>query len=92
MTSASPALTKVFVWTRRISLLTIPLTLFTRRVLLDTVGLQKENGLLSVQWAVQLEGFLDKIGRGRSRDAVKSNFKNEIGRFLLMGLKLLVMR
>ena len=63
-TSASPALTKVFVRTRRISLLTIPLTLFTRRVLLDTVGLQKENGLLSVQWAVQLEGFLDKIGLG----------------------------
>ena len=35
-----------------------------RRLLLDTVDLQKENGLLSVQWAVQLEGFLDKIGRG----------------------------
>ena len=59
---------------------------------MDIVDLQRENGLLSVQWAVQLEGFLDKIGRGRSRDAVKSNFKNEIGRFLLMGLKLLVMR
>ena len=59
---------------------------------MDIVDLLKENGLLSVQWAVQLEGFLDKIGRGRSRDAVKSDFKNEIGRFLLMGLKLLVMR
>ena len=59
---------------------------------MDIVDLQKENGLLSVQWVVQLEGFLDKIGRGRSRDAVKSNFKNEMGRFLLMGLKLLVMR
>ena len=59
---------------------------------MDIVDLQKENGLLSVQWAVQLEGLLDKIGRGRSRGAVKSNFKNEIGRFLLMGLKLLVMR
>ena len=40
-------------------------------------------------WAVQLEGFLDKIGRVGSRDAVKNNFKNEIGRFLMIGLKLL---
>ena len=35
---------------------------FTRRVLFASVDLQKENGLLYVQWAVQLEGFLDKIG------------------------------
>ena len=37
---------------------------FTRRVLLATVDLQRKNGLLSVQWAIQLEGFLDKIERG----------------------------
>ena len=35
---------------------------FTRRVLFATVDLQKENGLLSVQWTFQLEGFLYKIG------------------------------
>jgi len=84
LTSASPPLTKGFVRTRRIWLLSIPLTVFTRRVLLDTVDLQKENGLLSVQWAVQLEGFLDKKGRGWSRDAVKNNFKNEVERFLMI--------
>ena len=43
-------------------------------------------------WAVQLEGFLDKIGLGGSRDEVKNNFKNEIGRFLMIGLKLLITR
>ena len=83
---------KAFVRRRRIWLFSIPLIVFTRRVLLDTVDLQKENGLLSVEWAVQLEGFLDKIGRGWSRDEVKYNFKNEIGRFLMIGLKLLVTR
>ena len=38
------------------------------------LDLQKENGLLSTSWAFRPKGFLDKTGRGWSRDAVINNF------------------
>ena len=37
------------------------------------LDLQKEKGLLSTWWAFRLKGFLDKTGRGWSRDAVIKN-------------------
>ena len=40
----------------------------------DFLDLLKENGLLSFWWEFQLKGFLDKTGRGLSRDAVMNNF------------------
>ena len=46
------------------------------------LNLLKENGLLSFCWEFQLKGFLDKTGRGWSRDAVINDFQDEIGRFL----------
>ena len=38
------------------------------------LDLLKENGLLSFWWEFRLKGFLDKTGRGWSRDAVINNF------------------
>ena len=38
------------------------------------LDLQKENGLLSTSWVFRPKGFLDKTGRGWSRDAVINNF------------------
>ena len=35
---------------------------------------QKENDLLSTYWEFRPKGFLDKTGRGWSRDAVINNF------------------
>ena len=52
------------------------------------LDLQKENGLLSIQCAFRYEGFLDKIGRGWSRDVIENDFKSEIRRFLITGLTL----
>ena len=56
------------------------------------LDLLKENGLLSFWWEFRLKGFLDKTGRGWSRDAVINNFfKMNLDDFLVMiGLKLLV--
>ena len=42
------------------------------------LDLQKENGLLSTYWTFRPKGFLDKTGRGWSRDTVIINFYNEI--------------
>ena len=38
------------------------------------LDLLKENGLLSFWWEFRLKEFLDKTGRGWSRDAVMNNF------------------
>ena len=46
------------------------------------LDLLKENSLLSIWREFRLEGFLDKTGRGWSRDAVINNFKNETEQFL----------
>ena len=55
------------------------------------MDLLKENGLLSFWWEFPLKGFLDKTGRGWSRDAVKTIFKMKLKDFLVMiGLKLLI--
>ena len=72
LTSASPPLTKVFVRTRCIWLLSIPLTVFTRRVLLDTVDVQKENCLLSVQ-----SRFLERFGQNCKASLIKTRLSKE---------------
>ena len=40
------------------------------------LNLQKENGLVSTQWAFRPKGFLDKKGRSWSRDALSSEVKD----------------
>ena len=55
------------------------------------LDLLKQNGLLSFWWEFRLNGFLDKTGRGWSRDAVMKIFKMKLEDFLVMiGLELLV--
>ena len=48
------------------------------------IDLQKKNGLLSKGWASRSKGFLNKTGRGRSRDAVITIFKMKFKDFLVM--------
>ena len=84
LTSASPALTKIFVGRKTLNDI-VSFPFFTRRLTVATVwDVQKENDLLSTWWPFQPKGFLDKTGRGWSRDAVINNFKMRFEDFLVM--------
>ena len=93
LTSASPALTKIFFGRKTLNdFVSFPL-FYKKTNSSHCLDVQKENRLLSTWWPFQPKGFLDKTGRGWSRDAVINNFKMKFEHFLVMvGLNLLDLR